>query len=308
MIKRVVEISGTAVHVAVEQGQLLIKPRDGDLPTARVPCEDLGVLVVDHVGVTYSHQALSALMDSGAAVLLCGSNHLPAGYLLPYPSHGEVITRIHRQISAGLPLKKRLWRRIIAAKIRAQAGNVAAKMPQKRLLLGLAAKVRSGDPSNMEAQAAKVYWKVWLGEDGPFRRDPDGEALNGMLNYGYAVVRAAVARAIVAVGLLPMLGIHHGNRSNAFCLADDLIEPLRPLVDAEVRQLSAQGKSEIDKDVKARLLTVLNSTVLLDNETMPLQIAIKKMLDSLNHCYERNIALLRIPVRLTAAESRHGIE
>lgn len=307
MIKRMVDISERPAHLSVKHAQLLIEPKDEGAPVARIPCEDIGVVVVDQAGVTYSHQALMQLMEAGAMVLLCGRNHLPAGYLLPYPAHSEVTTRVHDQVNASQPLKKRLWKQIVSAKIRGQAANLDKDSPERKLLDNLAGKVRSGDPANVEAQAAKIYWKAWLGPGVPFRRAPrGGDGVNGMLDYGYALVRAGVSRATAGVGLLPMLGLHHANRANAFCLADDLIEPLRPLVDAKVRALHADGTVCVDKTAKAALLGLLNDTVSLGDEAMPLQIAVKKMLDSLVHCYGGTARVLYIPAALpSAAATEH---
>lgn len=296
MIKRIVEVSGGPVHIAVEHGQLVIRSKHEDGRNGRIPCEDLGVLIIDNVGTTYSHQALIAMLAAGSTTLLCGANHLPAGYIVPYPSHSEATARARLQVAASAPLKKRLWQQLVAAKIRAQAATIAPDRPERALLLTLAGKVRSGDQSNMEAQAARVYWKVWLGDRSPFRRDPDGDGINAMLNYGYALLRAAFARALAGAGLLPMFGLHHSNRGNPFCLADDLLEPCRPMVDRAVRTLVSAGKTEIDKDVKARLLTTLYDTVILDDDTMPLQIAIKRTVDSLVQCFAKKAAKLMVPV------------
>ena len=257
MISRTVEISQEPLHVAVRRDQLVLIGRDngnGRSERAAIPCEDLGVLLVEHCGTTFTHAALTTLMRHHAAVVLCGADHLPAGMILPVSDHSEVVRRLNLQIKASKPLHKRLWRQIVQAKIRGQASNLPDGSPERSRLLALARTVRSGDPANSEAQAARIYWSVWLVLDQPpahelddsaasdgvterFRRDPDGVPPNGMLNYGYAVMRAAVARALVAAGLHPALGIAHSNRGNAFCLADDLVEPLRPIVDARVARI-----------------------------------------------------------------------
>ncbi len=297
MIKRMVEISRRPAHLSVKHNQLELNFRDGEQETARVPCEDLGVLVVDQPQVTYSHRALAALMESGATVVLCGGNHLPTGLLLPLPDHSEVVHRIHTQINISKPLRKQLWKKLVVAKVRAQTLNIPAQSPEARKLKTLARRVRSGDPSNIEAQAAKVYWRVWLGPDKPFRRDTDGDGVNGLLNYGYAVVRAAVGRAIMGAGLLPMFGLNHSNRSNAFCLADDLLEPLRPLVEARVPRLVDEGCEQVNPKTKAELISVLNQSVNCDDKISPLQIAIQRMAYSLQKAYKQDSPeRLKIPV------------
>ena len=258
MIKRTVEISQQAVHLTVRDEQLVLL-RKNDPPRrlpaepegllAAIPCEDIGLLLVEHAGTTYTHAALTTLLQHDAAVVICGRNHLPAGLLLPFAEHTQVVWRIHDQLAVKKPLQKQLWRQIVQAKIRAQAANLPDGSAVRRKLLALAREVRSGDPTNVEAQAARAYWQALFEGVGqaslpvsqPFRRDPDGDAINALLNYGYAVVRAAIARAIVSPGLLPALGIHHANRGNAFCLADDLVEPLRPVVDLRLNRLPQQA-------------------------------------------------------------------
>lgn len=292
MIKRTVEISSEPAHLTVRQNQLKIE-RDGQT-IGSIPCEDIGVVLVDNAGVTYSHAALAALVDSDAAVVICGRNHLPAGILLPLADHSQVVWRIQDQVAVPKPLRKRLWRQLVRAKIRAQARNLPTASPARRRLATLFREVRSGDPENAEAQAARAYWPVWAG-DPSFRRDPDGPSPNDLLNYGYAVLRAALARALVAAGLLPALGLQHANRSNAFCLADDLIEPLRPLVDARVAQLVTAGTPALHPRTKAALLELLAQPVRQGGERGPLLVALHRYVASLVKCYERTANQLEIP-------------
>lgn len=298
MIKRTIEISQEPAHLTVRLNQLLLERRGQTI--ASVPCEDLGVVVVDHAGTTYSHAALCSLMASDAVLIVCGRDHLPAGILLPVADHSQIVWRIHDQIRVKRALRKQLWKQLVQAKIRAQAENLAEELPEHRLLIRLAREVRSGDPSNSEAQASRAYWRVWLtgGDLEPqttFRRDPDGSSPNGLLNYGYAVLRAAIARALVAAGLTPALGIHHSHRANAFCLADDLIEPLRPLVDVRVRELYWAGCDEIDRSAKASLLEVLAQGVCTGEQHGPLLVGIGRMVASLVQCYEGKSLRLEIP-------------
>lgn len=295
MIKRTLEISRQAVHLSVRLGQLVLR-HEGEI-VGRVPCEDIGVVLVDHPQTTYTHAALTRLADAGATVVLCGSDHLPAAMLLPLSTHGQVVWRLRDQLAAGRPLKKRLWRQLVQAKIRGQAANLPPSDPVHRKLLALARNVKSGDPANVEAHAAKVYWAQWSAEE-EFRRDPDLPGLNAFLNYGYAVVRAAVARALVGAGLQPALGLHHSNRSNAFCLADDLMEPLRPLVDDRVRDLRQQGYEELTQEAKAGLLELLADRVRLGDETGPLMVNIHRMVASLAKCYADEAKQLTIPQAL----------
>ena len=242
-MKRVLEISEGAAHLAVRNDQLLLK-RQGQV-VGQAPCDDLGVVVVDHAQTTYTHQALIALADAGAVVVLCGENHLPTAMILPLMTHTQIVPRLTAQITVSQPVKKRLWRQLVVAKIRAQAENLDPESSPHKKLLALTKEVRSGDTTNVEARAAKLYWRHWLDssdpqvlDSEPFRRDPNQSGLNSFLNYGYTILRAAIARSIVATGLQPSLGLHHSRRDNAFCLADDLIEPFRPLVDDRVRTLA----------------------------------------------------------------------
>jgi CRISPR-associated protein Cas1 len=292
VIKRTIEISREKSHLAVEHRQLLIK-RDGQI-VGQIPCEDIGVVLVDQPQTTYTHSALTSLAESDAALVICGSNHLPTAILLPLSEHSQVVWRVSEQIAASEPLRKRLWQQLVTAKIRAQAGNLDAALPARKKLLALAALVRSGDPTNIEAQAAKLYWQHWLGEEA-FRRDTDGEGLNSLLNYGYAVLRAAVARALVAAGLLPSLGLHHCNRSNAFCLADDLMEPLRPLVDDRARELWRMGYDTITPEAKAELLKLLAVDVRFGDETGPLMVSLHRFAASLVKCFQGESRRLEIP-------------
>ncbi|MEP0844490.1 MAG: type II CRISPR-associated endonuclease Cas1 [Phycisphaerae bacterium] len=303
MVKRTIEISAEPAHLAVQLDQLQIRRPGADprVPAASIPCEDIGLLIVDHPAVTYTHAALARLIDFGAAVLVCGQDHLPAGLLLPLSDHSRIVWRLDQQIKAGRPLRKRLWQQLVVAKIRAQAGHLPPDCPERARLLALAGQVRSGDPSNVEAQAAKVYWSAWLGPGRPFRRDPQAGDLNALLNYGYAVLRAAVARALVGVGLHPALGIHHGNRSNSFCLADDLLEPLRPFVDAKVQDLNAWGMTRVEARTKPYLLNLLTLEVAVGDTTGPLMVALHRLAASLANCFAGTDKELMIPVALDTA-------
>ena len=301
MIKRTLEISREPAHLAVRNAQLLLK-REGTV-VAQAPCEDIGILVVDHPQTTYTHSALAKLAECGAAVVLCGRDHLPTAIILPIADHSQVVWRLRDQIAAGRPLRKRLWQQLVVAKIAAQAANLERELPARRKLLALSAEVRSGDPNNVEAQAAKVYWQNWLSTadlaalDGEsFRRDPNGAGLNSFLNYGYAILRAAVGRAIVAAGLHPGLGLHHSNRSNAFCLADDLMEPFRPLVDERVREMYRQGYHELTQPAKAELLGLLTCNMQLADQTGPLMVMLHRLAASLVRCFEGTQKRLEIPV------------
>ena len=310
MIKRTIEISQQPAHLSVRLDQLIIQPHDQPKESATsIPCEDIGMVLIDHGQCTYSHAALAKLSEFGAAVVVCGRDHLPIGMLLPLADHTQVVWRVNDQLGVRKPLRKQLWKQIVQAKIRAQAANLPRDSAARGRLLAMASReVRSGDPTNVEAQAAKTYWGAWLapygnagssmGDSVKFRRDPKGaDPLNLMLNYGYAVVRAAVARAIVGAGFLPVLGLHHHNRSNQFCLADDLMEPLRPMADRRVRELYViHGRRELNQPTKAGLLELLTRPVEVDGETGPLMVALHGMVASLVKCYEGSSKKIVFPV------------
>lgn len=326
MIKRTIEISSQPTHLAVRDRQLLLLRKDGpprSLPAhppnlaASIPTEDIGMVVVDEVSSSYSHAALAELADRGAVVVVCGRDHLPTGLLLPMAEHTEVVWRLRDQIQASKPLRKQLWQTIIRAKILAQAAELPPFASAARAkLLALARDVKSGDGENHEAQAAAVYWSAWLGSptlDQNFRREPGvagAAAPNNLLDYGYAVLRAAVARALVAAGLLPALGLKHKNRSNVFCLADDLMEPLRPLVDRAARELFLSGQTRLTQPAKARLLLTLTATVQDRTGAGPLLVVLHRYVASLARSLATRVNELDVPVPCDTARptppSRQG--
>lgn len=284
MIKRTIEISRERAHLTTRHSQLLVK--HDKTVAGSIPCEDIGMLVVDHSDTTYSHSALTSLVNAGAAMVVCGRDHLPAGILLPLPQHSTVVWRINQQINAPRPLVKQLWKQIVQVKICNQAAVLDPDCSARKKLVALARTVRSGDTSNVESQAARVYWKNFLPDEQRFYRDQNGDdGLNCFLNYGYAIVRAAIARALVSAGLLTAFGLHHRNRSNAFCLADDLIEPFRPVVDYFGRDLHEQGYSELTPEAKRVLLELLTFNTSIGSESRPMLIAIQKMVSSLVNCF-----------------------
>lgn len=214
----------------------------------RVPLDDVAAVIIHAHGVTWSTNLIIALAERGALMLLCGPNHAPVAVCLPLVGHHAQNGRIRAQWEASRPLSKQLWRRIVIAKIRCQAAVLEANGRSASAFDLLARRVGSGDPDNVEAQAARRYWPLLMGEE--FRRDRGAEGTNGMLNYGYAILRSLCARAVVAAGLHPSIGIHHANRGNAFALADDLIEPFRPLADALTVRLLARGIETVTPEAK----------------------------------------------------------
>lgn len=298
MIKRTVDISTEPARLHIENDQLVIS-REGQADRS-VPVEDLGILLIGHQRCVYTHSVLVRIMERGACVVLCDEKRLPCGLLLPMEANELLTQRLRKQIEIPRPREKRLWQQVVRAKILAQARNLdspSINSPQAAKLRSLIPTVSSGDLANIEGQAARIYWPALLGEG--FKRDRGGAWPNPLLNYGYMVMRACVARAIAGAGLHPSFGIHHHNRGNAFCLADDLLEPLRPLVDAAVYGLmgniSVAGEPVINPAVKQAILPLLARDVELAGQNGPLMVQLHRMAASLWACYAGERDSLDLP-------------
>lgn len=280
MLRKTVEIATLGTRLSVALGQLVIdRPEQ---PKASVPIEDLGVLVVDDGRASYTQAVFIECLAAGATIIVSGRDHLPAGMMLPLDGHHTLTERHRAQAEAGAPLKKRLWQALVAAKLRQQGRLLHALHGHDAGLAAMAGRVRSGDPDNFEAQGAQRYWPRLFGKE--FRRDRAASDANALLNYGYAVVRAAVARSLVASGLIPSLGVWHHNRANPFCLADDMLEPWRPLVDARVRALILPGEPPPtldDRATRVALLAIFNETVMVGSKRWPLLLGIEQAASSL---------------------------
>jgi len=243
---RIVDIATDGRHLSAYRGFLIVS--EDHTEVGRVPLDDVAAVIVHAHGVTWSTNLVVALAERGGIMLLCGPNHAPVAVCLPLDGHHAQNLRMRAQWEAGKPLSKQLWRKIVVAKIRWQAAVLEASGKPASAFDLLARRVGSGDPENVEAQAARRYWPLLMGE--AFRRDRDAGGVNGMLNYGYAILRSMCARAIVAAGLHPSIGVHHANRGNAFALADDLIEPFRPLADALTLPLIARDVETVTPEAK----------------------------------------------------------
>lgn len=272
MIKRVIVVTQKSyLHVA--DGQLVVD-QDGTT-VATIPCEDIGLLLLEHSATVVTHKALLSCQENDAAVILCDERHMPHSLMLPISRGHTLHSKVLKcQIEVSKPLKKRLWKKIVKAKIDAQSKTLKALNKDSAGLARLHAKVKSGDPENCEAQAAKLYWRVI--SEGDFSRNPAGDGINTLLNYGYAVVRAAVARAICGAGLHPAIGIHHKNQYNGYCLADDLMEPFRPWIDLDVwRSLGSAEEPSLDHDSKRQLLSILDTAVQYKDRSVPFLVALE---------------------------------
>jgi len=281
MIKHTLEISQRPARVSLRHQQIILHLDEDERSFA---AEDVGVLILQHPAISISAAALNALQEAGAAVIICGNNHLPTGLLLPVVQHTELVPRLMAQLEADKPARKRAWKAIVQAKVRAQADNIPE--PYKNKLLNLAKNVKSGDPENIEAQAAKIYWPARFPEryKAGDKRDANSESIfNSALNYGYAIIRASVARALVSAGLQPALGVFHHSRGNPYCLADDVMEPLRPLVDNAVHQILSEEPPtdrKLTKNHRHILLSLLTHEVEVGGLKGPLMATLPRYIAS----------------------------
>lgn len=309
MIKKTLSFSNPA-YLSLRNRQLVIHlpevERNDTLPEAfkrdairTIPIEDIGVVLLDNKQITITQGVLEALLDNNCAVITCDSSHMPVGLLLPLEGHTLQSERFRAQLDASLPLKKQLWQQTVQAKITNQAtalhrlygcevGNMRA----------WASDVRSGDPDNYEARAAAYYWQSFFPQYPTFVRGREGEPPNNLLNYGYAILRAVVARALVGSGMLPTLGIHHHNRYNAYCLADDIMEPYRPYVDTLVAEVVSKKPdiTQLTTDIKAQLLTIPTLDVVIESKRSPLMVAVTRTTASLAACFAGESRKIAYPV------------
>ena len=292
MIKRTLYF-GNPAYLSLRNSQLVINLPEANGMDDRtgnntIPIEDIGIILLDHKQITITQGLLEALLSNNAAVITCDSSRMPVGLLLPLSGNTTQSERFQAQIDASLPLRKQLWQQTIQAKIGNQAYvlNTCRNAVVKNMLAWVD-EVKSGDSDNLEARAAAYYWANMFPAIPEFRRGREGTPPNNLLNYGYAILRAVVARSLVASGLLPTLGIHHHNRYNAYCLADDIMEPYRPFVDKLVVELTDTGEDiqELTKSLKAKLLSIPVLDVIINDQRSPLMIAVGITTASLAKCY-----------------------
>ena len=245
------------------------------------------MVVIESLHVTVSSALSNALIKEGVAIIYCDEKHMPSGLLLPFEGHSQQTERIRIQLDASLPLKKNLWQQTVTAKISNQAYLLANQGVEINNMLRWAQEVKTGDVKNHEARAAIYYWSRIFSTI-KFTRNPEGESPNNLLNYGYAILRGITARAIVSSGMLPMLGIFHKNKYNAFGLADDIMEPYRPFLDQIVLDITKRGAyiNELTKDHKIELLGIMRKDVIIDGEKSPLMVAMSRTTSSLFDCYQ----------------------
>ena len=305
MIKKTLYF-GTPIYLSLRNAQLVLRKPDADKleesfkqdAERTIPIEDIGVVVLDNRRITITTGAMEALLANNCAIITCDSTDLPVGLMLPLCGNTTQSERFRSQIDASLPLKKQLWQQTVRQKILNQATvlskNTGAIVKNMQVW---ANEVRSGDPDNFEARAAAYYWRNLFPTLPNFVRGREGDPPNNLLNYGYAILRACVARGLVGSGLLPTLGIHHHNRYNAYCLADDIMEPYRPYVDDLVIQIMQEypDYSELNRSIKAALLTIPALDVVLDGKRSPLMIAVGQTTASLAKCFNGELRKIAYP-------------
>lgn len=265
MTEHVIDIAENPARVSLSVGRLVVSQKGG--VTIAVPLSEVAVVVLAHPQITITQPALTGLAEAGGALVACDGRRLPVAMMLPIRTHSIQAERMAKQAAVSLPTRKRIWKQIVQAKIRAQARTLAELRGSDRGIAALAERVRAGDPQNVEAQAAVRYWKAIFGRE-DFRRRFDAPDENRLLNYGYTVLRAMVARAVCAAGLHPSLGLHHHNRYDAYQLADDLMEPFRPIVDRTVVEVATRlgPAAEVNRTVKSSIVGALTGRYLVDDE------------------------------------------
>lgn len=307
MIKKTLYF-GNPVYLSLKNAQLVIKlpevVKNDTLPESfkrmsevTKPIEDIGVVVLDHKQITITSGVLEALLENNCAIITCDSRSMPVGLMLPLCGNTTQNERFRNQLDASLPLVKQLWQQTVRAKIENQASVLQeCSGAETRCMKVWADDVKSGDSNNLEARAAAYYWKN-LFSIKDFTRDREGIPPNNLLNYGYAILRAIVARGLVASGLLPTLGIHHHNRYNAYCLADDIMEPYRPYVDRLVYNMINQGVdyTELTKELKAQLLTIPTLGTNIGGKRSPLMVAVGQTTASLYKCFSGELRKISYP-------------
>jgi CRISP-associated protein Cas1 len=295
MIGRIVEVADDRRHLFVHRGFMVVQDTEGERrELGQVPLDDIAAVIANAHGLSYTNNLLVSLAERGAPFVLCSANHNAVGMLLAIEGNYEQAHRIEAQVAATKPTHKRMWAAIVKAKLEQQAAALEAAGAPVAPLQSLAVRVRSGDPENLEAQGARRYWSLLFGEN--FRRDRDAGGVNGLLNYGYTVVRAATARAVIAAGLHPSIGLHHSNDNNAMRLVDDLMEPFRPVVDLKVWQLRQKNEDQVTPATKRALVNTLYDDMQSGAGTTPVIVCMQRLAISLAQVYLGQREKLDLPL------------
>ena len=291
MIKRIIDIS-EAAYLHLKQRQLCID-KQGKM-VGKIPIEDLGVLILQHEAIVLTQQLIIACQKNKVAIIFCDAKHLPYSVTLPIAEAHNLHNKVlKQQINITEPLRKRLWQQIVREKIRQQVMTLVLVDKDSARLRRLIKEVKTGDSGNCEAVAAQIYWKLLFGNQ--FRRDVDREGVNSLLNYGYSIIRAMVARSICSTGLHPTLGLFHRNQYNALCLADDVMEPFRPWIDWLVYQMAQENQITINQYSKQLLLGLLSKEVVYEGKKMSLMVATHYLMANLKSCYNKEKKVLNYP-------------
>lgn len=291
-MQQVIDIATDGLHLSRARGFLVASDKDSEV--GRTPLDQIIAVIVHAHGTTCSASLLAELADRGAPVVFCGTNHAPRSVLMPLEGHHAQGARMRAQWEAGVAIKKQAWKQIVVAKVRMQAAVLDAFGKSDAALTRMAKKVMSGDKTNIEAQAARCYWPLLMGKE--FRRDVDGTDVNVLLNYGYTVLRAATARSVVAAGLHPTVSLHHSSSKNSFGLADDLMEPFRPLVDCAARLLAQKSGPQLNTDAKQTMAKLIAFDMQFGDEVSPISVALSKLATSLGQSYESGDLSLSLPI------------
>lgn len=296
MIKRTLYFSNPC-RICFKDKQLHISYND-DTPSRTVPVEDIGVVVLDDPNLVITNGIIMALMESNAAIVSCNMRHMPDSLMLRMHEHHAFTEKVRNQVNSSEPLRKNLWQQTVSAKISNQAALLDLLGVESKNMKYWADSVKSGDPDNYEARAASYYWSALFGDESGFRRTRFGEPPNNLLNYGYAILRAVIARSLVASGLMTFMGIHHRNKYNPYCLADDIMEPYRPWVDRLVLEIASKEEDTeiLTPPIKMQLLSVPALDVIIDGSSSPLMVAAQRTTASLTRCYEGELRKLLYPV------------
>lgn len=296
MIKRTLYFSNPC-SLRKKDNQLHISyPAEEEKAETSVPIEDIGLLVLDNPYITLSNALIMALNENNSAVISCNTSHMPYGLMLPMFSHHAFTEKLQAQLEASLPLMKNLWQQTVTSKIENQAALLKRTGADIKKMEFLAGEVKSGDPRNVEGRAAAYYWDKLFG-GGTFNRYRFGEPPNNLLNYGYAILRAVVARSLVASGLFPSIGIHHRNKYNPYCLADDIMEPYRPFVDSIVIDIAIKNEDmeELTPALKKELLQIPVIDVIIEGRSSPLMVGVQRTTSSLASCFEGSTRKILYP-------------
>ena len=288
---QIIDITTEGRHLSKDKGFLKVSENGTEI--GRTPLDQIAGVIVHAHGTTWSTSLLTELADLGVTVTLCGINHAPRSALMPIKGHHAQGARMRAQWNASMPTIKQAWKNIIISKIKMQAAAIEAIGESPASLNMMTQKVTSGDSTNMEAQAARHYWPLMMGNE--FRRDVNKDGANALLNYGYTVLRATASRAVVAAGLHPTIGLHHHNRNNAFALSDDLMEPFRPLVDCTVRNIIKQNGEQVDTYAKQKLAQLIAVDLPFQDNVTPTSVALIKLASSLGQSFETKKLKLELP-------------